>query len=506
MSASEKSSPSADGDPIKVLTIVLSFVFLGFAKGFYYGAFRRKTWSKRFVLGWLIYSSLATAFVMAPGWSLLDVVSLQVPRLAGWVYWHISLAWQSVLLTAFPFVATLVVIGLFEWLSRRRLQTQMQHLGLKTPTGLEPSVIRVVELPNYQRKILVKAVGIDVADFRSRRGALESSFNALVQDIRVCESNKQMIEILLSDKELPKLVPFEDAVSKATKPYSFPVGLSFDGFVTADLKDIHHLLIAGATGNGKSSFFKQAMVGLLRSSDMLQLYLIDLKRGVETKAFQPLSNVRVVKESADAIACLKVVVEEMDRRYRFLESKSHNEINSARDRLDRIVVAIDEASVLFTVERSSPASRANAQMARDLTDKIAKLGRAAGIHLILATQKVVKETIDTRVQTNINARICFRVNEMQASMTVLGNKSAVDLPEIKGRGIWSVGSQNLIVQAPKLSNEELTEQVEALLEKFNGTVSPLKQKMIYDVDSSKEVDPFEATLPLLDTSNRTEAA
>jgi DNA segregation ATPase FtsK/SpoIIIE-like protein len=504
MSGSEKSTSSSGSDPIAVLTIVLSFIFLGFAKGFYYGAFRRKTWSRRFITGWLAYSLAATAFVMAPGWNFLDVMSLRAPHLAGWVHWHVSLAWQAVLLVGAPLVSTLVVIGLIDWLARRRLQTQVQHLGLKTPTGLEPSVVRVIELPNYQRKLLVKAVGIDVADFRSRKGALESSFNALVQDIRVCESNKQMVEILLSDKELPKLVPFEEAMAKATKPYSFPVGLSFDGFVTADLKEIHHLLIAGATGNGKSSFFKQAVVGLLRSSEMLQLYLIDLKRGVETKAFQPLNNVRVVKESVDAIACLKVVVEEMDRRYRFLESKSHNEINSARDRLDRIVVAIDEASVLFTVERSSPASKANAQMARDLTDKIAKLGRAAGIHLILATQKVVKETIDTRVQTNINARICFRVNELQASMTVLGNKSAVDLPEIKGRGIWSVGSQNLIVQAPKLSNEELADQVEGLLEKFNGDVSPLKQKMIYDPDTSESVDPFEAASSTFDDTKVSE--
>ena len=505
MSDTEKPAQAKGGDLIAALTVVLSFLFMGIVKGIYFGALRKDTWTKRFVYGWLGYSSLATAVVFAPRWNFLDIASLAAPRFAGWVYWHVSEMWQALLLTMLPFLTSLMVIGLFDWIHRQKLQQQVQHLGLRTHTGLEPTVSRVIELPNYQRRVLVKAVGIDVNDFKTRKGAIESSFNALVQDIRVSESNKQMVEILLSDKELPKLVSFDSAMEVIKRPYTFPVGLSFDGFITADLREIHHLLIAGATGNGKSSFYKQAVVGILRSSAMIQLYLIDLKRGVESKAFQPLSNVRVMKETVDAIACLKAVVEEMDRRYRVLESNSHNEIDSSRDGLDRIVVAIDEASVLFTIERSSPASKANAQLARDLTDKIAKLGRAAGIHLILATQKVVKETIDTRVQTNINARICFRVNELQASMRVLGNKSAMDLPEIRGRGIWSVGSKNIIVQAPKLSNEELAYQVEELQEKFNGEVSPLKQKMIFDTEVSTPADPFEAKAPIPDDSSETEA-
>ncbi|NJL25225.1 MAG: hypothetical protein HC902_08630 [Calothrix sp. SM1_5_4] len=139
---------------------------------------------------------------------------------------------------------------------------------------------------------------------------------------------------------------------------------------------------------------------------------------------------------------------------------------------------MDEASVLFTVGKSSKETKVMAEGARELTDKIAKLGRAAGIHLILATQKVVKETIDTRVQTNINAKMCFRVNTIASSMTVLNNKKAAELPDIKGRGIWSVGSNDLVVQVPYLDSEEITEELAELTAKFNGEASPLKQKML----------------------------
>jgi S-DNA-T family DNA segregation ATPase FtsK/SpoIIIE len=219
-------------------------------------------------------------------------------------------------------------------------------------------------------------------------------------------------------------------------------------------------------------------VGLLRSSDHIQLYLLDLKRGVEFKVFDSLKNVTVSKDEVSALAILQSVVEEMERRFRYLEQHGHTEIESERDKMDRIIVAVDEASVLFTVGKSSKENKDQALQARELTDKIAKLGRAAGIHLILATQKVVKETIDTRVQTNINAKMCFRVNTIASSMTVLNNKKAAELPDVKGRGIWSVGSNDLTVQVPYLDSDAISEEIECLKDKFNGDVSPLKQKML----------------------------
>ena len=115
------------------------------------------------------------------------------------------------------------------------------------------------------------------------------------------------------------------------------------------------------------------------------------------------------------------------------------------DQLDRLVVGIDEASVLFTVEKGvRGANKDFALEARELADKLTKLGRAAGIHVIIATQKITKETVDTRVQTNVGAKICFRVGTAPSSVNVLGNTRAHTLPDIKGRAIWSVGSNDLL--------------------------------------------------------------
>lgn len=432
-----------------------------------------------------------TLVIFGPRWNLsvlLQVVGalLGLGEFGAWMGEHIPRWLQFLIFFFVPLLGWLFIHGFRTWAVLKMHQKALDHLGLKTPTGVTPAVARVVELENSQRRVLIHAVGIDVASFRDKKGVLESSFNAIVNDVRVTPSNRQMVEVLMSDKELPTLVRFDDRSENLNKPYTFLVGEKMDGFIVADLCEIHHVLIAGATGGGKSVFFKQALLGLLKSSEHLQLYLLDLKRGVEFKVFSALNNVRVSKDETTALSMLQSVVAEMERRFRFLEEKGFTEISPARDGLDRIVVAVDEASVLFTVEKSSKKSKANAEGARELTDKIAKLGRAAGIHLILATQKVVKETIDTRVQTNINAKMCFRVNTIASSMTVLNNKKAAELPDIKGRGIWSVGSNDLVVQVPYLDSVGINEEITGLTSKFNGASSPLKQKMLQMTEPKKD--------------------
>ncbi len=450
------------------------------------GLSRKRIWTKGILLFWMGYLLWLFLMIYSPYWNLPSILDFFWPSsgLGHWMYSHVPRKMQFWVLYLLPFLSWLFALGIGDWIRVTKFQRCIDHLGLKTPTGLTPLVTKVIPMENRQMKILVHSIGIDVASFKDKKGVLESSLNAIVQDIRVSESNRQIFEILIAEKEIPKLIEFQEATSFLKKPYTFLVGQAMDNFIVADLCELHHMLVAGTTGGGKSVFFKQTLIGLLRSSKHIQLYLLDLKRGVEVKPFGALDNVEIAKDTVTAISTLKVVCSEMDRRFKYLEDKGFTEIVPERDRMDRIVVAIDEASVLFMIERSSKAAKVNATTARELTDKIAKLGRAAAIHVILATQKVVKETIDTRVQTNIHARMCFRMHNIADSMTVLGNRKAEQLPEIPGRGIWSVGSKDIVVQVPKLDNDGVISEVNALTSKFNGESSPLFQRML-DVSKKK---------------------
>ena len=446
------------------------------------GAFRRDTWEWGKLKYWLTYCLFVAAVAASPRRDIpywIDRLSWIFPKgLGEWVYFHISSTGQLVILTVLPFLTWLACLGIYAMVRIHRFQKALDHLNMKTHTGTKPVVVDVVSLSQGLKKVIVKAAGFDVTDVRSKKVILESYLNLFVQDIRLSESNRGVIEIKVSDRELPTLIPYDDLSSQLTEPYSFLVGEGMNGLIAGNLRKVNHLLVAGASGGGKSFFVKQLLIGLLHSSEHIQLYLLDLKKGVEVKVFERLENVFIAKSTLSAIETLDAVVKEMDRRFEYLEEHGYTEMDSKRDKLDRIVVLVDEASELFTVVRSSKAVRASAESARDLADKIAKLGRVAGIHLILATQKVVKETIDTRVQTNINARMIFRVNTTAGSMTVLGNKLAAELPEIQGRGIWSVGSRDLVVQTPKLDNDEVAKKVTELLLKFNGKANPLLQKML----------------------------
>lgn len=128
-----------------------------------------------------------------------------------------------------------------------------------------------------------------------------------------------------------------------------------------------------------------------------------------------------------AVQILNAVKAEMDRRFKFLEAKGLKAIDPAQGKFDRIVVAVDEAGELYADKSKHEDDYELTIEAQSLTNSIARLGRAAAIHLILATQKVSKESINTVIQENLSARMCFKMNTLQGSLQVLGSKDAMDL-------------------------------------------------------------------------------
>lgn len=362
---------------------------------------------------------------------------------------------------------TSILVGLREFKLMQEFQKKLNRIGLKGAEGAFFRIVSVNNVDEFKTTLVIKSVGIGIDKYQQRKSDIEASFAEEIDSI-ANGSNPQIIILYLTKRKLPKLVKYHDVEAQLVKPHSFIIGESMKGVVTRTLESLPHLLIAGTTGGGKSVFFKQTLVSLLKSTPRLQLYLLDLKRGVEMKEFGELPNVRIAKTEAEACQMLKKVKEEMDRRFEYLEKTGNKEIIPARDKMDKIVVGIDEASVLYSKVKANATKAHLINTAREYTDELAKLARAAGIHLIFATQKVSKETIDTKVQENIGGRVCFRMNTMTNSVTVLGNKKAFELPDIKGRAVWASGNDFLEIQAPFLEDEELKSEIEILQEKFTS--------------------------------------
>lgn len=360
-----------------------------------------------------------------------------------------------------------ILVGLRDFKLMQEFQKKLNRIGLNGAEGAFFKVISVNNVDEFKTTLVIKSVGIGIDKFKQKKSDIEASFAEEI-DSMANGSNPQIVILYLTKRKLPKLVKYHDVEAQLVKPHSFIIGESMKGVVTRTLESLPHLLIAGTTGGGKSVFFKQTLVSLLKSTPRFQLYLLDLKRGVEMKEFGELPNVRIAKTEAEACQMLKKIKDEMDRRFVYLEKTGNKEIIPARDKMDKIVVGIDEASVLYSKVKSNATKAHLINAAREYTDELAKLARAAGIHLILATQKVSKETIDTKVQENIGGRVCFRMNTMTNSVTVLGNKKAFELPDIKGRAVWASGNDFLEIQAPFLEDDELKSEIEILQEKFNS--------------------------------------
>jgi len=242
-----------------------------------------------------------------------------------------------------------------------------------------------------------------------------------------------------------------------------PLGVDLDGRLQfADLANpsSSHVLVAGTSGSGKSEWLRAALAGLVVSNTpaTLRLVLIDPKRNafVEARQSPYLLEAGMVLHPPedDVVEALDFLVEEMERRYRLFEQAhaSHLAEYTSRtgDLLPRIVCACDEYLDLV---------QAGLRQRKEIELRIFRLGakaRAAGIHLIIATQHASRDTVGGALKANLNARVCFKTATPQQSLLVIQSTDAVRL---LGQGDFlyvDVGNPRRY-QAPLLTPEERNE-------------------------------------------------
>ena len=222
----------------------------------------------------------------------------------------------------------------------------------------------------------------------------------------------------------------DSGMLQATSRLTFALGRDVSGKPYAvDLAKMPHLLIAGATGSGKSVCVNALITSLLMRATPrnLRLILIDLKR-VELSAYKDLPHLLtpVIVEAHHARAALGWAVNEMERRYEALANASERNIvsyNANSDRIGRppmefIVVVIDELADLIMRE---------GRKVEDPVVKIAQKARAVGIHLVLATQRPSVNVVTGLIKANVPSRIAFAMASNVDSRTVLDAPGAEDL-------------------------------------------------------------------------------
>lgn len=236
--------------------------------------------------------------------------------------------------------------------------------------------------------------------------------------------------------DFKKTVPLRDVIESKSfiqnpSPLAFAVGQDVaGGNIVAAINKMPHLLVAGTTGMGKSVCLNTLIVSLLykASPDDVKLILIDPK-SVEFSIYNGLPHLLLPKAITDtekALSALDWAISEMERRFKLLEGIGAKEIvtynakceDFGQEKLPFIVVIVDEFNDLMMRSKSS---------AEDKIVRLAQKSRAAGIHLILATQRPTTDVISGGIKNNIPARIALKVVSPVDSITILGTGGAEEL-------------------------------------------------------------------------------
>ena len=300
--------------------------------------------------------------------------------------------------------------------------------------------------------------------------------------------------------------------TKRTMALPLALGCSISGQpMITDLSDMPHMLVAGTTGSGKSVALNGMIMSLLYHCppSKCRFLMIDPKR-LELSSYEGIAHLLapVVHEPMRAAQAFKWLVQEMERRYalmsafgvRHIESYNRqlkrlgqqnspyqadgNQDPSASTPLPFIVVIVDEvADVMLVAGRSLEAS----------IQRLAQMARAAGIHIILATQRPSVDVLTGTIKANFPTRISFQVTTKIDSRTILGEQGA---EKLLGQGdmLFMIAGQRLVrLHAPFVSDAEVDDVVAWLKSSYGSNDASLPKTLATDQTEAGGVMTFEDT-------------
>ncbi|MGI4199065.1 FtsK/SpoIIIE domain-containing protein, partial [Klebsiella pneumoniae] len=230
--------------------------------------------------------------------------------------------------------------------------------------------------------------------------------------------------------------PYEEVPAK--KGWVAPIGKRFDGLVWHNFDHVPHMTVAGTTRFGKTVFLKVLMTYLIEHHpDDVELYLIDLKGGLEFGPYERLKQVKKVASNAQEGAMLLTEVHErMERMYKYFRHNGWTNVIDTPEQ-KRIFIIIDEAAQLAPEKWMTKDQKELLGMCQYFLGEITRLGGALGFREVFCTQYPTSDTLPRSVKQNSDAKVSFRLPSGYASQVAIDDYGAEELPSnIKGRALF----------------------------------------------------------------------
>ena len=336
-------------------------------------------------------------------------------------------------------LAVLVLLGT-PW-GGKAAREGLQKVGLVNHAGEAPPLIAKRQDTDNPRLTVWEfdPCGIPLGEWEDKRARIETALNITIAKMTWAEGRKIIrVYSAPAESDFPALLPWKD---KYLSPDNFVLvlGESLTGPVTVNLTNIPHILLGGSTGSGKSVLLKLLLMQALHKG--AEVYIADFKGGVDFPSAWR-ETCRMCFEEQDLLNVLTGLVEELERRKRAFAEAGCPDIdryNRATGKsLERLIFACDEvAEVLDRTGADSERKKLLGQIENKLAT-IARLGRAFGIHLILATQRPDANIIPGQIKNNMDFRVCGRADSV-LSQIILDNTSAAEQIPKNARGRFLTG-------------------------------------------------------------------
>jgi S-DNA-T family DNA segregation ATPase FtsK/SpoIIIE len=339
--------------------------------------------------------------------------------------------------------------------------------------GVEAKVLQVTKGPSVTRFELQPSPGVKVSKIVNLADDIALGLAASGVRIEAPIPGKAAVGIEVPNKKQTPVFLREvldsDEFKNSNKKLAFALGKDIGGAcVVGDLSKMPHTLIAGATGSGKSVCINSLIISILYkySPDEVKLLMVDPKV-VELNVYNGIPHllIPVVTEPKKAAAALNWAVNEMTKRYNLFAEKGVRNIDSynvlyekggAEEKLPYIVIIVDELADLMMVCPND---------VEDYIGRLAQMARAAGMHLVIATQRPSVDVITGVIKANIPSRISFSVSSQVDSRTILDSSGAEKLLG-KGDMLYAPVGENKPqrVQGCFISEEEVENVIQFIKE------------------------------------------
>ncbi|HAJ33108.1 MAG TPA: cell division protein FtsK [Candidatus Atribacteria bacterium] len=305
-----------------------------------------------------------------------------------------------------------------------------------TNFGINAKVVGVIQGPTVTRYEIHPAPGVKISKITNLSNDIALSFAVASVRIEAPIPGKNAVGIEVPNRK--RINVYLKEILQSTEfqngKYKIPIALGIDiggKPIIADLTELPHLLIAGATGSGKSVCINNIILSILYklSPETVKFLMIDPKR-VELNIYNGIPHllIPIITDASQAIKVLNWSISEMQKRFKiFAEAgvrnlEGYNEyvrnINNDTEPLPYIIIVIDELADLML---SSPVK------AEESLCRLAQMTRATGIHLIIATQRPSVDIITGSIKVNFPSRIAFAVSTQVDSRTILDVNGAEKL-------------------------------------------------------------------------------